>query len=118
MKDGTETVRVDFCVLGWCWRRPGLALGGHDGSADPHGRRGHGHIDVALADREHLADAGGHAEHDLDDLLQLAVRRRTGEPRTATPTVHRHADSVELLDRERLGLGRRLLQPDGVAAVV
>jgi len=48
-----------------------------------------GRIDVALADGQHLTDASRCAEHDLDDVLQLSVRRRPRkararrQPRTA-----------------------------------
>ncbi|MEI2811894.1 MAG: hypothetical protein V9F00_17415 [Nocardioides sp.] len=73
-----------------------------------------GDIDVALADREDLTDPCRCAEHDLDDLLQLAVRRRAGEARTTTPAASSDSDHLNLLERERLRLRRRLVQPGGV----
>ncbi len=87
----------------------------HDRPADANRRRRDGDVDVALADGEHLADAGGCPEHDLDDLLQLAVRRRPGHARTTPPAPDGGPDGIDLLDRQRHGLRRRLPEPGRVA---
>lgn len=41
---------------------------------DPYGRDRAVQVEVLEADGEDLSDAGGGAEHDLDDLRQLPIR--------------------------------------------
>jgi len=50
-----------------------LAMTADDRAGDADRRRRAGDVDVAPADREHLTDPGGRAEHDLDDRAELPI---------------------------------------------
>lgn len=54
-------------------------------------------------------------EHHLDDLLQLAVRRRPRRSWRAAPTSCGISDGVDLLKSQRHGLRRRLVHPGNAA---
>ena len=59
----------------------GLSLTADDRPGDTDHRHGSVEVEVSDADREDFADAGGGAEHDLDDLPELPIRPRSRQYR-------------------------------------
>ena len=78
-----------------------LAADVDDGPGDRHRGWVGIEVDVAAADGEGLTETGRGAEHDLEDLGELAVRRRTREPRLRTVFAQESPDLGQLVDGER-----------------
>lgn len=81
----------------------GLALAADDRPRDADHRHGRVEIKIGDADREDLADAGGGAEHDLDDLTELPVGAGTGEDGPLLPVPDRAAYGCDLVPGEHIG---------------
>ena len=69
-------------------------------------------VDVARAQREHLAGAHGGPEQDLDDVADLAVGLRAREARARFASCAAAPDRGDLFERERLRLALRLRSGD------
>ena len=84
----------------------GLSLTADDRPGDTDHRHGSVEVEVSDADREDFADAGGGAEHDLDDLTELSVGTGTGEDGPLLPIADRGADPGDLVPGEHVGTAR------------
>ncbi|WP_030485663.1 hypothetical protein [Nocardioides aequoreus] len=111
MKLGINTSLVDDVVFGVRLAHDRPSLRRDDGAADEDRRRGASDVDIALPDGEPFTDAGGRAEHDFDDLLELTIRRRARNTGVTTPGPGCPPNRLDLVVRERDRLRRRLLHP-------
>ena len=82
-----------------------LTLAADDRPGNPCRRDRTVQIEILESDGEYFADAGGGAEHDLDDLPELPIRPRSRQYPPGFPGLDRGADVLHLADREGVGDG-------------
>jgi hypothetical protein len=91
-----------------------LTLAADDRPRNPCRRNRAIQVEILESDGEDFADAGGGAEHDLDDLPELPIRPRSRQYPTRLPSLDRCPDLLHLADRERLRDGFLPVQPGDV----